>query len=196
MKKFLLSCTLLMVLLNGCSFTNPSPVTNSYFISFYPSFAENKGTKILKVEKPHFTRDLVNNAMEYEENGSIYEYAYNKWSSPVNEMLGNLLIQIGESSGVFKDALMASTESKSDFILESTVLSFRQQVKGQKANAIFEIKLSLINAHSKVLLDSKRFVYEEECKEFSAKGGVLAFELIIKTFDKDVKKWLRDQHIQ
>jgi len=194
MKKILLSCACL-VLLNGCALTSHIPPTQSYFIPFKPITTEQKGNKILKVEKPYFTRDFASTAMEYEKNGVLYEYAYSKWSSPVSEMLGNLLTHMSETSGVFKDALMASSESKSDFILESTILSFRQYINEEKSSAIFEIKLSLINAQSKTLIDSKRFSYKEPCKEFSAKGGVDTFAFIMKQFEKDVKLWLKNQPI-
>jgi ABC-type uncharacterized transport system auxiliary subunit len=186
----------IVLFFHGCVSTTPSLQTNRYFIPLNVTPPSIKsGDKILKIEKPHFSRDLTTTAMAYEKNGAIYEYAYNQWSSPVNELLSDILVKIAETSTVFKDALPAASESKTDYILESHVLSFRQHIDEHKATVRFEIKLSLINAHSKKFINSKRFSYQEPCTEVSAKGGVEAFTRLMKQFEKDVTTWLEKQPI-
>ena len=193
-------CTKLLVLfmsivIGGCS-TTKLPPTNAYDISIASTSGSNANTaltdKVIRIAIPRSTAAIMSRNILYQDQQySLNAYAFSKWSDTPNRMLSNLFLTSIGDSGIFKVALPADSRGKSDYILESSLQQFHQQIdSGNISTAKIRIGFYLIETKSGKVIATREFSSSEKTASKDAKGGVQALNEAARLVNKELLAWL------
>jgi len=201
-KNFHLTFAVFSALLGGCA-TQTMPEITSYAIVISsandaPSSKQPVFSKILKVSMPESSSAIMSRDILYQ--GSDYAlnaYAYSRWSDTPNKMLGNLFISSIRKSNIFTTVLPVASRGKGDYILESTLYEFQQQIKTDNNSAArIRILFDLINKRNGDVIASKEISSSELARTVDVKGGVGALNKASYTIATKLNDWLRSLDIQ
>lgn len=134
---------------------------------------------------------MSRNILYQDQQYSLNAYAFSKWSDTPNRMLSNLFLTSIGDSGIFKVALPADSRGKSDYILESSLQQFHQQIdSGNISTAKIRIGFYLIETKSGKVIATREFSSSEKTASKDAKGGVQALNEAARLVNKELLAWL------
>lgn len=186
----------LMAILSGCA-AQTTPEITSYTIALttHPDVPEGKKpffNKILKVTLPKsssaiMSRDILYQGKDY----ALNAYAYSSWSETPNRMLGNLFISSIRNSNAFRVVLPVDSRGKGDYILESTIYEFHQNINdANSADARIRIMFYLIKIKSGDVVSSKELAASVPTVSVDVKGGVGALNKASNSISARLNEWL------
>lgn len=194
-KIYTLISLLLMTTITGCATTNLPP-TYLYTLDINQNSGKiNSSTgseKTLAVDTPKSTAAIMSRNILYQDNNhSMNAYAFSQWSDTPNRMLANLLLATLVDSSVFKVVVPVDSRARSDYVLESTIHQFYQQLSNKtKSSVRVRIGFYLIERNSAKIISSKEFVSSLETSSVDVKGGVEGFNKAVNAISVDVITWL------
>jgi len=184
---------ILLILLYGCS-SKTTPIT-TYSLNPHINIRPYKNSlyknSTIKVSYPTSINGLIGKRMKYSYNDSeegLYQNA--RWSSPSGRLLLNIFIKALDESQNFKSVLDYTSLVNADYILESEVYEFSHKIRGDSSLAVVSIKFNLVD-NNKVLIKSKKFLYEIPTDTFDADGYTKATKEAIQKISLKMLEWLR-----
>ncbi len=190
-----LTSMLIICMLAACT-TIKLPATDLYTLDINQGSKNNvtrpKPEKTLAVDTPKSTAAIMSRNILYQDNNhSLNAYAFSQWSDTPNRMLANLLLTELIDSMVFKVVMPTDSRAKSDYVLESTIHQFHQQLShDQKSSVRVRIGFYLLERSSLKIISSKEFVANPETSSVDAKGGVEGFNKAVNDISAKVILWL------
>lgn len=122
---------------------------------------------------------------------AIDSYVYSNWNENFAALLEKNILDSLFASRVFSTVFNRYSKIRADMILEGEIENALQVVLADKAEVLFTIRLYLIDMKDSRLIDSHKFSYKQECESVDARGAVIAYNEIIKKFNKDTIQWLK-----
>lgn len=170
------------------------PPTNAYTISIPNSKPARAITidKVIRVAVPRSTAAIMSRNILYQDQGySLNPYAFSKWSDTPNRMLSNLfLTSIGDSM-IFRAVLPADSRGKTDYVLESSLQQFHQQIHTDGSSSVkVRIGFYFIEVKSGQVKAAREFIVTEKATTSDAKGGVEALNQAALKLDLQLLEWL------
>jgi len=148
--------------------------------------------KVVKVSFPQSLREQMSQKMNFSYSHNDYgTYMNSEWSNHMSKLLQGTVIDVLDSSKLFKAVLPDTTTLKVNYRLESNIFAFEHQVRGQSSHSIISIQFTLIDADTGKLVKSKRFSYKEATPSKDAQGYASATNSAMDRLSKDLVEWLR-----
>jgi len=139
------------------------------------------------------SHDILYQGSDY----ALNAYAYSRWSDTPNKMLGNQFISSIRQSSAFRSVLPVSSRGKGDYVLESTLYEFLQQINSTTdSEGRIRITFYLINNKNGVVVASKVISATETAHSVDARGGVGALNKASNTVAIKLNKWLLSLEIE
>jgi len=187
--------TLALFILTGCTVTKPHVL--SYRIAPLLNQEEIANSsckeKSLKVSQVFTSRGLKSKKMHYvETNYKEFNYTESGWSNTPNKAISKNLLASIRASGLFSSVNSASSRSKSDLYLETTVEEFLQFYNIENKSSHVEVRLSfsLINLKDNSIVDSKVISRTIKTDTLNAEGGVVALNKALTEVLSETNEWL------
>jgi len=187
--------TLALFIFGGCTVTKPHVL--SYRIAPLLNQEEIVNSsckeKSLKISQVFTSRGLKSKKMYYAESGyKEFKYTESGWSNTPNKAIGKSLLASIRASGLFANVSSASSRSKSDLYLETTVEEFIQFYDMEKKRSHVEVRFSfsLINLQDNTIVDSKVVNRTIETDTLNAEGGVTALNQALTEVLSETNEWL------
>ena len=148
--------------------------------------------KVIKVSFPQSLREQMSQKMNFSYSHNDYgTYMNSEWSNHMSKLLQGTVIDVLDSSKLFKAVLPDTTTLKVNYRLESNIFAFEHQVRGEASHSIISIQFTLIDANTGKLVKSKRFTYKEATPSTDAQGYARATNIAMDRLSKDLVTWLR-----
>jgi len=148
--------------------------------------------KVIKVSFPQSLREQMSQKMNFSYSHNDYgTYMNSEWSNHMSKLLQGTVIDVLDSSKLFKAVLPDTTTLKVNYRLESNIFAFEHQVRGKASHSIISIQFTLIDTNTGKLVKSKRFTYKESTQSIDAEGYASATNTAIESLSKDLVGWLR-----
>lgn len=191
---FMLSVIVLQ--LTACARTTV-PATVMYTLSI-PASQSNAQTnvpanKILSIDVPRSMAAIMSRNILYQEDQhALNAYAFSRWSDTPNRMMANLLLARLSESGLFKVVVPVDSRAKSDYVLESVIHQFHQQVVGTGLSRVqVHMTFYLLEKNNGKVIATKEIQSPVQAPSVDASGGVSAFNQSVAAISTDVEAWLR-----
>ena len=134
---------------------------------------------------------MSRNILYQDQQYSLNAYAFSKWSDTPNRMLSNLFLTSIGDSAIFKVALPADSRGRSDYILESSLQQFHQQINSDNvSSAKIRIGFYLIETKSGKVVATREFSSADKTSSTDAKGGVQALNEAARSINNELLAWL------
>lgn len=193
----LLLLIMLLTVLTGCV-TERLPPTSTY--NLYPDLnvfhplkdTEQRTRDILKLGRISSTSafsgtDIVYSDMRYGQNS----YAYSRWSDSPANMLLVIFQEALEKSGGYMAVVPYSSQSRTDLLLESTLIDFSQHINDDgTSNGTVRMRFNLIDNRIKRVIASRDFVTRAPASSVNAIGAVVALNKAVADLTKELVEWL------
>ena len=148
--------------------------------------------KVIKVSFPQSLREQMSQKMNFSYSHNDYgTYMNSEWSNHMSKLLQGTVIDVLDSSKLFKAVLPDTTTLKVNYRLESNIFAFEHQVREKASHSIISIQFTLIDANTGKLVKSKRFTYKEATPSTDAQGYASATNVAMGRLNKDLVGWLR-----
>ena len=148
--------------------------------------------KVIKVSFPQSLREQMSQKMNFSYSHNDYgTYMNSEWSNHMSKLLQGTVIDVLDSSKLFKAVLPDTTTLKVNYRLESNIFAFEHQVREKVSHSIISIQFTLIDANTGKLVKSKRFTYKEATPSTDAQGYASATNVAMGRLSKDLVGWLR-----
>ena len=149
-------------------------------------------SKSIKVAYPQSLKEQVSQKMYFSYSSSDRgNYQNSEWSNSVSKLLQGTIIEVLDSSKLFKAVLFDTSTANEDYRLESTVFAFSHSVRGSSSYALVSIQFNLIDTNTGRLVKSKRFSYREATSTADARGYAAATNVALARLSRDLMAWLR-----
>ena len=191
-----LTTIIFAILINSCA----KPPLKSYMFST-PKVAKQSPIfkdKIVKVDYPKSVEDGSNVNIYYFNDSNLTRsyYKYHQWSLPLNRLVMAHIIETLIKSHLFKNVIDYSSKASSNYLLETTIYKFSQEIKDKCSYADISINLRLIDSRDGSLIKSRYFNYKIKTDSIDAPSFVKASNEAMKRFSRDLIKWLRKQDVR
>ena len=191
-RKKILTFVILSAVLSGCT---KAPALKIYSLDVpkvqkvtHSSYKE----KVVKVSFPQSLREQMSQKMNFSYSKSDYgTYMNSEWSNHMSKLLQGTVIDLLESSKLFKTVLPDTTTLKVNYRLESNIFAFEHEVRGKASHSVVSIQFTLIDADTGKLVKSKRFSYKEPTSSTDAQGYASATNKAIEKLSSDLIAWLK-----
>ncbi len=184
-----------ILLLSACT-TTKLPAVTAYTINIPNStgteLAKPKSGKVIRVSIPRSTAAIMSRNILYQGDGySLNAYSFSKWSDTPNRMLANLFMTMIDDSAMFKAVIPADSSGNSDYILESAVQNFHQQLQpGGTSRANVRIGFYLIETRTGKVIETKEYSSAQNADSTDAMGAVGALNKAAAMIGNDMIEWL------
>jgi len=149
-------------------------------------------TKTIKITYPQSLREQMSQKMNFSYSMSDRgTYQNSEWSNNMSKLLQGTIIDVLDSSRLFKAVLSDTSTLKENYRLESNIFAFEHRVRGKHSHSVVSIQFTLIDADMGKLVKSKRFSYQEPTLSTDAKGYASATNVIMSSLSSDLVRWLR-----
>ena len=149
-------------------------------------------TKTIKITYPQSLREQMSQKMNFSYSMSDRgTYQNSEWSNNMSKLLQGTIIDILDSSKLFKVVLSDTSTLKENYRLESNIFAFEHRVRGESSHSVVSIQFTLIDADTGKLVKSRRFSYQESTLSADAKGYASATNVIMSRLSSDLVEWLR-----
>ena len=189
--------TVLLIVITGCV-TEKLPPISTY--NLYPDLdvhhpmldTDEHASDILKLGRISSTNafsgtDIVYSDTRYGQNS----YAYSRWSDSPPSMLLVIFQEALEKSGGYMAVVPYSSQSKSDLLLESTLLDFSQHIDDGTSHGIVRMRFNLIDNKTKRVIASRDFVASVQATSKNVICAVAALNKAVAGLTKELIEWLR-----
>ena len=182
---------LLILFLSGCA----TKTINSFYISTpnidIPKLHSSKfANSVLKVSYPEGSSIYMGSRIYYTLGDRESYYKYSRWSDSANRMILSLVVESLQKSQIFKSVIDYSSDAKSDYMLESTIYSFRHIVNDSDSYAYLKIGFRLVDKSNNKIIKEKIFEYKEPCKTTDARGFIEATKEIFTKLSRELSLWI------
>lgn len=184
-------------LLTAC-ISDPLPPADIYTIS--PLWTNNATKQnipselIIKLAPLRATRELTGTQIFYKDREyGQNSYVYSRWNdSPVRLLMTFFHVSIEESQ-LFKAMVPATSSSKSDLLLESTLLEFSHHIKPDgTSDGVIRIRFYLIDNISKRVISTREFISRVPALTVNAQGAVEALNKAAVNIAGRLIDWLAE----
>lgn len=170
------------------------PPTTSYTITtpaLMQKSAASDANRIIRIAMPTSTAAIMSRNILYQEDDySLNAYSFSKWSDTPNRMIANLILNRLAGSQLFRAVLPADSRGKSDYVLETTIQQFYQQIEADRSSrAVIHIACYLIDARGKVIA-TREFNSTHKAPATNAAGAVSALNQGVVAISNDLMDWL------
>lgn len=189
MKTFLLLSV--MLLLAGCS-THTTPTIRHILSIKAPIQSPIHIPKSIKIGMPSSTTHLVTDSIRYtQSNGESGAYLYSAWNNPPVIMVEESLFSTLERSALFTVVIPYSSLGQTDYLLESTLMSFQHTIiDADSSEGLIDISMRIIDLKTKKIIATRRFTIATPAKRNNAAGGVSALQEGLDTLNTQTRQWL------
>jgi len=143
----------------------------------------------LKIDLPNFSSKHNTEAIVYaSREHELDRYSQSEWKEPLPTLLQEWLLQSVEQSNLFAGVMRGTSRAKVSLFLESDIIKFQHNLKRQSVEV--SLRLTLLNYHSRKIIQHKIFNYQQPVSTPSAKEAVYSFNQILKNLNKDMFVWL------
>ncbi len=187
-----------MLTLGGCS-SKSSQTIDIYTLKYSEVLDKNRTItfvdKTLKIALPKSTKEIRKNKIIYSKTPHQREaYAYSRWSDTPNHMIEQFLVTLLNQNRLFKAVIPATSEAKSEWILESNIEDFYQSFdKENQSFGVIKIRFFLINQKDREVISKHFFSTKVPASSLDAEGGVKALNDALLQMGRALINWL-DQH--
>ena len=186
-------------ILSGC-ITNHVPPTHVYTITpnWNDSVIADKNQqykhKILKFTPIRSTRALTSTDILYTDTlNTQNQYLYSRWNDAPTKLLQTFFQLSIEKANIFKAVISNISTSKSDFVLESSLLDLSHQLTSNtNSEGVIRIRFYLINNKTRKLIATKEFVSSIKVNSQDAKGAVAAINKAAADIANNLVQWLSE----
>ncbi|MFT6985669.1 MAG: cholesterol transport system auxiliary component [Psychromonas sp.] len=168
-----------------------SPELNTFQLS---KSSEAKPASILMLGRIRSThlfngRDIIYSDARYGQNS----YAYSRWSDSPTTMLLLIFQEALEKSGRYVAVVPYSSQSESDFLLESTLFDFSHSINDDgTSSGIIRMRFSLIDKNTNRVIASRDFVATVPVAlPMNASGAVAALNKAVIIVTQELIDWLK-----
>lgn len=186
---------MMILLLSACARTQiPPTLTYTLTIPGVQNSAkpDKAATKILSIDVPRSMAAIMSRNILYQEDQhALNAYAFSRWTDTPNRMIANLLLVRLSESGLFKVVVPVDSRAKSDYVLESVIHQFHQQVTETDRSRV-QVRMSfyLLEKNSARVIDTKEFQSSMNTPSVDASGGAYAFNEAMAEISREVASWL------
>lgn len=119
-------------------------------------------------------------------------YAYSRWSDSPAAMLLLIFQEALEKSGYYAAVVPYSSQSRSDFLLESTLLDFSHQINDDRtSDGVIRMRFTLIDNNTNRVIASRDFVATVPvAAPINAGGAVVALNQAVTVITQEMIEWL------
>jgi len=181
----LLGLLALAAALGGCTGLPraPSEAPNLHVLAAKPiaRAARPQQDLVLEVSTPSSWPGFDTSAMAYVERAYELNYfAANRWADTPARMLGPLLAQALDQSGVFKAIVRTPTPVRPDLRLDTELIRLEQDFTTRPSRAEIVLRIQLIDIRGKRVIASKMLDEVETSPTDDAYGGVTATNVALQ----------------
>jgi cholesterol transport system auxiliary component len=184
-------------ILVGCSPTVSPPISE---YTIYPSTESIKpattlSTKTLRMSRTKTIPSLSSKNLIYlAASGESGSYLYTQWSDSPSLLIERSLNHKLQSEAIFSTLISPASSAHVDWILESDLHAFYHRFEsGQKSKGIIDITYYLINAKTKLPIESKRFFIITNAPTEDASGGISALVEATEELNNQCSQWLKEK---
>lgn len=185
----------LLLLVSGCSIKDVSKPVKKYTIEDNSKVViqSTQIDKVLKIAKLKSSKYLQSENIWYKKSSNeVNAYIYSRWNEGFTHMVEKNIASTIYRSGLFKSMYTRHSRMSSSIVLEGEMIDAKQVVDSENsAKTVFAIRLYLVDSTSSSIITSKEFTYEENYINMNAANTIVAFNNIVKKFNKDVVIWLK-----
>ena len=173
----LISCTALL--------NNKPHQTSYYALKYVPTktvsnLNNSELLPILIVSTPKSVAGLNTHKMLYSRKPLQIEYfAHNEWIDTPANMLQNILTSSLEHTGLFKAVMLKTSAIKSEYRLDSQLLSLVQNFESKPSHIEFSLKVTLIDNQTNQVMASRVFIEQAVTQADTPAGGASAANMAV-----------------
>jgi cholesterol transport system auxiliary component len=134
-------------------------------------------------------RDIIYSDTQYGQNS----YAYSRWSDSPTTMLALIFQEALEKSAAYIAVVPYSSQSESDFLLESTLLDFSHNLNEDgTSDGFIRIRFNLIDNNTNRVITSRDFIASVPVPSpKNASGAVAALNKATAIVTQELINWLK-----
>lgn len=117
-------------------------------------------------------------------------YATNQWAETPVRMIGTLLVQSLEKSGLWRVVVPMPSSVRGDHRLDTQGLALQQEFLQRPSQVRVGFRLQLVELRDQVVVGTRRFEVVENAPTDDAYGGVLAANRAVATLLEQVTDWV------
>ena len=117
-------------------------------------------------------------------------YASNQWAETPVRMVGALLVQSLEKSGLWRVVVPMPSPVRGDHRLDTQALALQQEFLQRPSQVRVGFRLQLVELREQVVVGTRRFEAVENAPTDDAYGGVLAANRAVATLLDQVADWV------
>ena len=117
-------------------------------------------------------------------------YATNQWAETPVRMIGALLVQSLEKSGLWRVVVPMPSSVRGDHRLDTQGLALQQEFLQRPSQVRVGFRLQLVELRDHVVVGTRRFEVVENAPTDDAYGGVLAANRAVATLLEQVADWV------
>lgn len=183
----------MVIFISGCSLKpTPLPQTNELRLqTIMLAKQSQRELGVLKIEKIKGVNYINNKNFVYGDGLGIYHhYAYHRWAEPVANQLETMIAHSLQELGIFQTVTTSSSKVLHNFMLEARVDAFEHIVSQDISKVLITIDLKLIDANTRILIDSKNFTIQKQTPTKDAKGALSAYNEASFELMQQISFWL------
>lgn len=141
----------------------------------------------LRISPPESAPGLNTTRMAYRvEPGRVDYFAYHEWVAPPARMVASLMEARLDESGLLGPVVSGSSDIRTDYRLDSTVLALQQDFDAMASAVSFSVKVNLIDLPGRSLVTSETYSYVVPADGRNAESGVAAANRAVARFLDDL----------
>jgi len=117
-------------------------------------------------------------------------YATNQWAETPARMIGTLLVQALEKSGLWRVVVPIPGSVRGDYRLDTQELVLQQEFLQHPSQVRVGFRLQLVELRGQVVVGTRRFEAVENAPTDDAYGGVLSANRAVASLLDQVTTWL------
>ena len=188
---FLLS----LLVLSGCSPVK-TPIIHQYTLEIpaHKQAIHKHLPYTLLISKPEAMAGYQTEQMLYVKSPFTLEpFAKNAWVSPPADMLYPVLVERFQSSRAFRAVISAPFADKTNYRLDTQLITFNQNFLSKPSTLKFTAKIALTRVSDNHVIASRLIVKQIPCAHNTPLGGVIAANQASAAFTEDTLKFVIKQ---
>lgn len=181
-----------LLMLSSCSPIKTS-VTHQYTLDI-PSHKQTTHKHLpytLLISKPEAMAGYQTEQMLYVKTPFMLQpFSKNAWVSPPADMLYPVLVEHFQSSHAFRAITSSPYADKTDYRLDTQLLTFNQNFLNKPSILKFTAKIALTRVSDNHVIASRLIIKNVPCSQNTPLGGVIAANQASEVFTKDALKFV------
>lgn len=151
--------------------------------------------KSLKILSPNTTMLLNSRQIIYVENGFSKAYAYHFWEDLPSEICALFFLNKLEQSQIFKSLASQDSVVKTDYILETRLDDFTQNLDQKENFVSIVLSANFIDTQKNKILFHKKFIIKENIESNDMLSLQKAFEVALNSLGNSLVLWLNSLNL-